>query len=174
MMTIRKATVLGVLILSFAVTERSSATNVFGTIGFGGGSSSLWGEGEPGGLAAGGTVTYRMDGPSVSIRLVGVTSFELFSSYEESLSEVAIMGGWDFFFPYSASLGFRLGLGRIAYHSGYADAHAWDNSGNGWGPALQVDAYWKRVGLTYMIHTGGTESFTALLFCLRLGDISRD
>jgi hypothetical protein len=174
MKTIQRVTLLVAVIFLFVAVDKSEAANLYGTVGFGGGSSALWGEGEPGGMAAGGTVTYRKDGPSVSVRLAGVTSFELFSSYEESLSEVAVMGGWDFFFPYSASLGLRLGIGRISYHGGYAAAHSWDYEGNGWGPALQFDVYWKRIGFSYIVHTGGTQSFSALLFCFRYGNVSKD
>jgi hypothetical protein len=154
------------------VPEASTAGNVFGTLGIGGGTSPMWDEPSQGGIAVGGTVTYRMRGPSVSARYVGVAALTpLFVTYEEAISEIAVLGGWDFVLPASTSVACRVGIGRMSYHGGYAHALSWDYEGNAWGPALQIDAFWSRVGLTCMAHTGDA-SFRAVMICIKLGKLN--
>jgi hypothetical protein len=162
--------VVGVLILS--ASKQSATASVFGTLGLGGGSSALWDIDSQGGIAVGGTVIYRWNGPSLSLRYAGVAALTpMFSTYEEDVSEIALMGGWDFFSRNATALGLRLGLGRLSYHGGYRNAGVWDYAGNGWGPALQFDAFWRRVGMSYIVHAGGIESYSAFLLCFRFGDI---
>lgn len=175
MKLIAKSTQLLALVLLLAyVPETSSAGSVFGTLGIGGGTSPMWDEPSQGGVAVGGTFTYRMRGPSVSARYVGLLALTpIFSTYEESISEIAVLGGWDFIFPGSASAAFRLGLGRMSYYGGYSHAFTHDYEGNAWGLALQFDAFWRRIGLTYAVHTGDT-SFRTFMICIKLGDLSAD
>jgi hypothetical protein len=162
-----------VLFLSFA-PETSSAGSVFGTLGIGGGSSPMWDEPSQGGIAVSGTATYRMRGPSVSARFVGIAALTpLFDAYEESVSEIAVLGGWDFLLPGSAAVALRLGLGRMSYYGGYSHAVTHDYEGNAWGPALQIDAFWKRIGFSYVVHTGDA-SFRAVMICVKLGNLSVD
>ncbi|MEW5795461.1 MAG: hypothetical protein AB1772_03785 [Candidatus Zixiibacteriota bacterium] len=150
--------------------EISAAGTVNATIGVGAGSSSLWTQSSEGGIAAGGTYSYRTQGPSVSFRLVGLNALTpVFSTYQESVTELALMGGWDFTLRKSSLFAIRLGIGRMWYHGGYPRATAWDYSGHAWGPALQFDLYWKRIGFTYMMHTGDPQSFSVGLICVRLG-----
>jgi hypothetical protein len=134
-----------VLFLSF-VPETSSAGSVFGTLGIGGGSSPMWDEPSQGGIAVGGTFTYRMRGPSVSARYVGLIALTpIFSTYQEDVSEIAVLGGWDFIFPGSASVAFRLGLGRMSYYGGYSHAFTHDYEGNAWGKESASHTWSTRV-----------------------------
>lgn len=161
-----------VLFLSLAPVE-SAAGALFGVLGVGFGNVPKWGE-NSGGVFCAGSFAYRMGGPTVSARYMGAVKFDILGLYDESISEVAVLGGWDLVHPGTASAAVRLGVGKVSFRGGYAHAKSYDYEGHAWGPALQLEAFCKRIGLTFMANMGTRVQYHAVLMSIKLGNLNAE
>jgi hypothetical protein len=177
---ITMVSVTGVLLL--IASERTAAAGLFGSVGVGCGIPTLLSSGPQKSLAAAGTITYCETGPSFTLRVARATGLiQDFSSSEGYAIEVAILGGYDYFFRNSASLAGRMGFGVDFFHEDRQPHYYWDYWERRYRKqekehprlALQFDAFYKRIGVSYMTHFIATDSFSIVLLCFRFGDISK-
>jgi hypothetical protein len=166
-------TIIAVGLLIAAATDRGAAANFYVTPGVGLG--SLWNSTGP---AVGLTCTYRDGAPSISARLTYVQEFELFVSPPESVTELAVLAGLNSFADEGASVGFHFGLGMVrstrrgdVIHWALFDTDYATVTATVWGPAFQVDAFIKRVGLSLRANINDSASFLTLLFSIRIGNV---
>jgi hypothetical protein len=160
------------------VSRAECTHSTYGTLGFGFGFSPITGE-HTSAPAICGTLTHCLDGHSVSLRLItfsdGIGGVDRYGnvtwSTTERVSEVSVMGGWDYLPGSSSLLACRLGIGRLFYSGGNPPVESWDHDGKDWGLALQFDAFWRRTGLSWMIHTGKYETYKAFMLCFKIGRI---
>ena len=186
---IRVLAVLGVVIL--ANPDDTTASNTFGTFGVGCGASHVWDSGPLEFRAVVGAITYCPTRASLTLRVVGANGLaRKFGTADETAIEVALLGGYDYFFGNSVSFSYRAGLGLNCFlekqQPPFYETY-WENKyqGETWPIyqhqesekevprlALQVDVFYKRVGLSYMTHFLATDSFNFLFLCYRFGNIS--
>lgn len=172
-LTKRMILVIAVVVAAAIAPGRSAAKSFYVTPGFGLGSLA-----SSKGLAVGLSCTYRDGAPSISARFTHTKESEWWVSPEESATELAVLAGLTTFGEDGASAGIHLGLGRVRstrrgavvswffVHTGYEEVTT-----TAWGPALQVDTFIKRVGLSFGANFNDSATFWTLLFSIRIGNV---
>ena len=173
-LTKRMILIIAVVVVAAFVPGRSAAESFSVTPGFGLGSL-----GSSTGLAFGLTCTYRDGAPSISARFTKTQEIGLFVSTPESATEFAILVGLTTFGEDGASAGIHLGPGKVwATRRGAVISRGWFSTVRyeevttaAWGPALQIDTFIKRVGLSFGANFNDSETFWTLLLSSRIGNV---
>jgi hypothetical protein len=171
--TKRMILIIATVVLAAVVPGRSSAKSFYVTPGIGLGSleSSIH-------LAFGLSCTYRDGAPSISARYTHTQEYDWWASPEESATEFAVLAGLTTFGEDGASAGIHLGLGKVwstrrgaVISQGFIGTRYKEVSTMAWGPALQVDTFMKRVGLSFGANFNDSGTFWTLLLSVRIGNV---